>query len=149
MPPDLIPGVQDALCARQKPVRWSRSRKAPAIEIALQRENDTTHVCVVTRAGHQTGLTQNFQWVAQLRQPTAQATSGRVADPHVFTALDAATGKAMWHFNTGDRISASPITYSFKGRQYIAIERDRTLWHSVCRRSLGRGQSVSPAGLTH
>ena len=38
------------------------------------------------------------------------------------TALDAATGKALWRFNTGQRISASPIAYSFKGRQYIAVE---------------------------
>lgn len=42
-------------------------------------------------------------------------------DQGVLTALDAASGKALWHFNTGQRISASPISYSFKGRQYIAI----------------------------
>ena len=42
-------------------------------------------------------------------------------DQGTFTALDASTGKALWHFNTGERISASPMTYSFKGRQYIAI----------------------------
>ena len=42
-------------------------------------------------------------------------------DQGTFTALDASTGKALCHFNTGERISASPMTYSFKGRQYIAI----------------------------
>ena len=42
-------------------------------------------------------------------------------DQGVLTALDAASGKALWHFNTGQRISASPMSYSFKGRQYIAI----------------------------
>jgi hypothetical protein len=40
-------------------------------------------VCVVPRAGHQAGLTQRRQRVAQLRQPTPQATSRRIADPHV------------------------------------------------------------------
>jgi len=41
-------------------------------------------VCVVSYAGHQTGLTQSWQRVTQLRQPTSQAAAGRVADPHVF-----------------------------------------------------------------
>jgi len=43
-------------------------------------------------------------------------------DQGIFTALDAASGKPLWHFNTGQAISASPITYSFKGRQYVAVE---------------------------
>ncbi|MBI1897927.1 MAG: PQQ-binding-like beta-propeller repeat protein, partial [Acidobacteria bacterium] len=34
-------------------------------------------------------------------------------DQGVLTALDAATGKALWHFNTGQQITASPMTYSF------------------------------------
>lgn len=38
-----------------------------------------------------------------------------------FTALDAKTGKALWFFNTGQQITASPITYSFGGKQYVAI----------------------------
>jgi alcohol dehydrogenase (cytochrome c) len=43
-------------------------------------------------------------------------------DQGIFTALDAKTGKPLWHFNTGQAITASPIAYSFKGRQYIAVE---------------------------
>jgi alcohol dehydrogenase (cytochrome c) len=42
-------------------------------------------------------------------------------DQGFFTALDAKTGKALWHFNAGQRVSASPVTYSFKGKQYIAV----------------------------
>jgi alcohol dehydrogenase (cytochrome c) len=38
-----------------------------------------------------------------------------------FTALDAKSGKVLWHFNTGDLITASPITYSIDGRQYVAV----------------------------
>ena len=34
---------------------------------------------------------------------------------------DLRTGKALWHFNTGDFITASPITYMVDGRQYFAI----------------------------
>jgi alcohol dehydrogenase (cytochrome c) len=42
-------------------------------------------------------------------------------DHGILTALDAKTGKALWHFNTGQQITASPITYSFKGKQYVAL----------------------------
>jgi alcohol dehydrogenase (cytochrome c) len=36
-------------------------------------------------------------------------------------ALDAVTGKPLWHFNTGQDISASPMTYAVDGKQYVAI----------------------------
>jgi alcohol dehydrogenase (cytochrome c) len=42
-------------------------------------------------------------------------------DQGVLTALDAKTGNALWHFNNGQAISASPMAYSFKGKQYVAI----------------------------
>ncbi|MFN0169251.1 MAG: PQQ-dependent dehydrogenase, methanol/ethanol family [Bryobacteraceae bacterium] len=42
-------------------------------------------------------------------------------DQGFLTALDAATGKALWHFNMGMRISASPMTFAYKGKQYISI----------------------------
>jgi len=37
------------------------------------------------------------------------------------TMRDARTGKDLWHFNTGDFITASPITYQLNGQQYFAI----------------------------
>jgi alcohol dehydrogenase (cytochrome c) len=42
-------------------------------------------------------------------------------DQGVLTALDAKTGKALWHFNTGQQITSSPIAYSVNGKQYIAL----------------------------
>ncbi|HWB83449.1 MAG TPA: PQQ-dependent dehydrogenase, methanol/ethanol family [Bryobacteraceae bacterium] len=36
-------------------------------------------------------------------------------------ALDAVTGKVIWHFQTGAEIKAPPISYSLRGTQYIAI----------------------------
>ncbi|MEX2299392.1 MAG: PQQ-dependent dehydrogenase, methanol/ethanol family [Bryobacterales bacterium] len=42
-------------------------------------------------------------------------------DQGFLTALDAATGKPLWHFNNGARISASPITYAVRGKQYVAV----------------------------
>jgi alcohol dehydrogenase (cytochrome c) len=36
-------------------------------------------------------------------------------------ALDAKTGQSLWHFNTGDVITAAPATYSVDGQQFFAI----------------------------
>jgi outer membrane protein assembly factor BamB len=36
-------------------------------------------------------------------------------------ALDARSGKVLWKFQTGGRINAPPITYSFRGKQYITV----------------------------
>ena len=38
-----------------------------------------------------------------------------------FVALDAKSGKNLWHFNMGELSTASPITYSVDGKQYVAI----------------------------
>ncbi len=38
-----------------------------------------------------------------------------------FAAVDAASGKTLWHFNTGAQWKASPITYTIAGRQYVAV----------------------------
>ena len=65
------------------PATCGRRRNAPAIEIAFQRKDDPTHVCGLTHAGHQAGLAQSRQRVAQLRQPTPQTTARRVTDPHM------------------------------------------------------------------
>jgi alcohol dehydrogenase (cytochrome c) len=36
-------------------------------------------------------------------------------------ALDAKTGKHLWNFNVGERLTASPIIYEMGGKQYVAI----------------------------
>jgi alcohol dehydrogenase (cytochrome c) len=38
-----------------------------------------------------------------------------------FEALDAQTGKPLWHFNTGQGFNASPMTYAVLDKQYVAI----------------------------
>jgi alcohol dehydrogenase (cytochrome c) len=42
-------------------------------------------------------------------------------DAQSFEAVNASDGKALWHFNTGQDMSASPMTYAIGGRQYVAI----------------------------
>jgi len=36
-------------------------------------------------------------------------------------ALDAHTGKILWHLQTGGPIKGEPITYEFEGKQYVAV----------------------------
>lgn len=42
-------------------------------------------------------------------------------DAGEFEAVDAATGTALWHFNTGQTFHASPMSYAVDGVQYVAI----------------------------
>ena len=42
-------------------------------------------------------------------------------DANSFEAVDAKSGKPLWHFNTGQDMSASPVSYAVAGKQYVAI----------------------------
>jgi alcohol dehydrogenase (cytochrome c) len=42
-------------------------------------------------------------------------------DAQSFEAVEAQTGKPVWHFNTGQTISASPMSYAVRSKQYVAI----------------------------
>ena len=42
-------------------------------------------------------------------------------DAQSFEAIDARDGKPLWHFNTSQDISASPMTYAVQSRQYVVI----------------------------
>ena len=42
-------------------------------------------------------------------------------DAQSFEAVNARTGEPLWHFNTGQTIHASPMSYAVNGRQYVAI----------------------------
>ena len=43
-------------------------------------------------------------------------------------AFDAASGKNLWHFQTGDTIYASPITYMLDGKQYVVLGSGTTVY---------------------
>jgi alcohol dehydrogenase (cytochrome c) len=38
-----------------------------------------------------------------------------------FEAVEAKSGKPLWHFNTGQSLHASPMSYAVNGKQYVAI----------------------------
>lgn len=42
-------------------------------------------------------------------------------DAEGFEAADARTGASLWHFNTGQSIHASPMSYAVNGSQYVSI----------------------------
>jgi len=42
-------------------------------------------------------------------------------DAQSFEAVDAQTGTPLWHFNTGQGMHASPMSYAVNGKQYVAI----------------------------
>ena len=42
-------------------------------------------------------------------------------DAGSFEAVDARTGRALWHFNTGQKMHASPMSYMVDGVQYVVV----------------------------
>jgi alcohol dehydrogenase (cytochrome c) len=42
-------------------------------------------------------------------------------DAQSFEAVDARTGKPLWHFSTGQDFGASPMTYAVRDQQFVAI----------------------------
>ncbi|MCC6585238.1 MAG: PQQ-binding-like beta-propeller repeat protein [Bryobacterales bacterium] len=42
-------------------------------------------------------------------------------DDGQLVGVDAKTGKHLWHYNMGEGLTASPITYAVGGKQYVAI----------------------------
>ncbi len=42
-------------------------------------------------------------------------------DAGSFESVDARTGTPLWHFNVGQRIHASPMSFAVNGKQYVAI----------------------------
>jgi alcohol dehydrogenase (cytochrome c) len=45
-----------------------------------------------------------------------------------FIALDAASGKALWHFQTGGSVHSAPISFAVDGKQYVAIAAGSALY---------------------
>jgi alcohol dehydrogenase (cytochrome c) len=45
-----------------------------------------------------------------------------------FIALDAKSGKALWHFQCGASVIAGPMTFAIDGKQYVAVAAGSTLF---------------------
>jgi alcohol dehydrogenase (cytochrome c) len=59
-------------------------------------------------------------------------TAGRLVffgdDAESLEAVDAATGRTLWHFNTGQRFRASPMTYAVDGVQFVAVSAESDIF---------------------
>lgn len=73
-------------------------------------------------------ITGNTKWEHRLLIPPwagLVSTAGGLVfagtEDGYFKALDATTGKELWHANLGGRVIASPISFEVNGRQRIAI----------------------------
>jgi PQQ-dependent dehydrogenase (methanol/ethanol family) len=74
--------------------------------------------------------TGNVAWEVEQKVPTPNyggvlSTAGGVVfyseSSGAFAAVDANTGRGLWHFETSEPPKASPMTYMANGRQYVAI----------------------------
>jgi PQQ-dependent dehydrogenase (methanol/ethanol family) len=74
--------------------------------------------------------TGNIAWEIEQKVPTPNyggvlSTAGGVVfyseSSGGFAAVDAKTGRTLWHFETSQPPKASPMTYTVGGRQYVAI----------------------------
>ncbi len=72
-------------------------------------------------------VAKTARWKAAFAEPWRSgvlATAGDLvfhAGGHEFVAFDAATGKAIWRYNTGAAAIAAASTYAVEGEQYVAL----------------------------
>ncbi len=79
--------------------------------------------------------TGNVKWSTKIQQGSHAAGVLATAGNLVFAAskdgnlmaLDAKSGKIVWHYQTGAAMRSSPMSFAVDGKQYIAITNDSTL----------------------
>ena len=60
-----------------------------------------------------------------------------------FVALDEASGKILWQFKTSSGVNSQPVTYTYKGKQYVSVLSGLGGGTSAKRETAGK---VLPAG---
>jgi alcohol dehydrogenase (cytochrome c) len=63
----------------------------------------------------------NGRWSAAGTMTTATGLVFFGDNSESFEAVDAKSGKPLWHFNAGQPLHASPMSYAVNGKQYVAI----------------------------
>jgi outer membrane protein assembly factor BamB len=114
-----VSGPQEFEEGRQYQARGGRGPAAPPAGAAP----DTQGIMAIDP---ETGKVQwKFELVQNSLTAGVLATGGGVvfaasAEGNLI-ALDAKSGKALWHFGAGAAIPAAPMSYSVDGRQYVAV----------------------------
>lgn len=98
-------------------------------------ENETPEIDASGEVRAMDALTGDVRWTFPLLSPASSgvlATAGGLVFTGTiegdFIALDAATGRSLWHMQTGSFINANPMSFGIDGRQYVAISADRVLY---------------------
>ena len=80
-------------------------------------------------------LTGEMKWEHRLVQPAwagVVSTAGGLVfagtEDGYFKALDAGSGKELWHSNLGGRVIASPMSFEVNGQQRVAIAAGSSLF---------------------
>jgi alcohol dehydrogenase (cytochrome c) len=119
-----------------------------------------TPVDIANRSGTITAInvdTGKMDWQMKTPQPMVSgvlATAGNLVftgeDNGWFDALNAKTGKRVWHFQLGAGVNAPPVTYEVNGQQYIAVAAGGNfLQHSQTGDTLAIFKLSSEAPSTH
>jgi alcohol dehydrogenase (cytochrome c) len=74
---------------------------------------------VTGKAKWQVPLNDHANWSSMLATDSGLLFTGRHSGE--FIALDADTGKQLWQFQTSSGINANPITWTYKGKQYVTV----------------------------
>ena len=109
----------------KRPVEWAAGRgylggnvRAPADE-PRQRVLRAIDVLTGKLAWELPQVGRGDSWGGTLATATGLVFFGE--DSGMFEAVDAASGKPLWQFQTNQLWKASPMTYSFDGKQYVAV----------------------------
>jgi alcohol dehydrogenase (cytochrome c) len=88
----------------------------------------------------QTGNTRSFAGV--MSTATGLVLFGN--DAEELEVVDGASGRSLWHFNLGQDVHASPMSYAVDGRQYFAIAAGNDLFTFALPESVGGITALRP-----
>ncbi|RZU43056.1 pyrroloquinoline quinone-dependent dehydrogenase [Edaphobacter modestus] len=93
----------------------------------------------------QTGDAHSF--AGAMSTATGLVAFGNDADE--FEVVDGSSGTSLWHFNVGQQIHASPMSYAVDGKQYFAIAAGNDLFTFALPHPDGKTRSVPVVPRTH
>src|SRR5688572_24045848 len=82
----LLPAVESALAAAQKPMRMSAADTA-SVKTGIEWKDDAAGKHIQALPCYDAGLLQIAEWIAQTHQPGAQASARCITDAHLFDYL--------------------------------------------------------------
>jgi alcohol dehydrogenase (cytochrome c) len=91
----------------------------------------------------QTGDTHSF--AGAMSTATGLVAFGN--DAEEFEVVDGLSGRSLWHFNLGQSVHASPMSYAVDGRQYFAIAAGSDLFTFALPKQSQGGRAIATSAL--